>query len=55
MFMCPYRSCSRLFMPALAALMLVMSSGAQAYVTRGSNPHKRQYRQRQPQRECQYR
>ena len=36
MFMRPYRSCSRLFMPALAALMLVTSSGAQAYVTRGT-------------------
>ena len=36
MFMRTYRSYSRLFVPVLAALMLVTSSSAQAYVTRGT-------------------
>jgi hypothetical protein len=36
MFIRTYRSYSRLFVPVLAALMLVTSSSAQAYVTRGT-------------------
>ena len=36
MFMRTYRSYSRLFTPVLAALMLVTSSSALAYVTRGT-------------------
>jgi hypothetical protein len=36
MVMRTYRSYSRLLTPVLAALMLVTSSGAQAYVTRGT-------------------
>ena len=38
MFMRTYRSYSRLFTPVLAALMLVTSSGAQAYVTLAGLP-----------------
>ena len=36
MFMRTYRSYSRLFVPVLVALMLVTSSSALAYVTRGT-------------------